>query len=105
MFAYVRSVPVIVDEDENLPPLVSKTGIVHEHGTMGARYAMNCHCQKCNAYRREYQRQWRRQQTAQRASNGELTKAHIWRRGRERIPHGRRMGTLLERGPGCGRSA
>lgn len=66
--------------DENLLPLVSKTGIVHEHGTMGARYAMNCHCTKCNAYGREYQRQWRRQQTARRASNGELTKAYIWRR-------------------------
>ena len=80
MFAYMRSTPVVADDDENLPPLVSKTGIVHEHGTMGARYAMNCHCKKCNAYGREYQRQRRRQQTAQRASNGELTKANIWRR-------------------------
>jgi len=37
---------------------------------MGARYAMNCHCRKCNEYGREYQRQWRRQQSAQRARKG-----------------------------------
>ena len=79
MFAYVRSTPVLEDDDENLPPLVSKTGIVHEHGTMGARYAMNCHCAKCKAYAADYQRQWRREQSSQRANKGELTKAHTWR--------------------------
>ena len=47
---------------------------------MGARYAMNCHCRKCKAYGREYQRQWRRQQSTQRARKGELSKADIWRR-------------------------
>jgi Phage integrase family len=80
MFAYVRSTPVVADDDENLPPLVSKTGIVHEHGTMGARYAMNCRCAKCKAYAADYQRQWRRGQSAQRASKGEHTKADTWRR-------------------------
>jgi integrase len=80
MFAYMRPSPEPVDDDENLPPLTSKTGVVHEHGTMGARYAMNCHCSKCNEYGREYQRQWRRQQNAQRASKGQLTKADTWRR-------------------------
>lgn len=80
MFAYVRSTPAVASDDEELPPLVSKTGIAHEHGTMGARYAMNCHCAKRNAYGRDYQRERRRQQTAQRAAGGELTKAHIWRR-------------------------
>jgi integrase len=80
MFAYMRSSPTPADGEENLPPLVSKTGIVHDHGTMGARYAMNCHCSKCNAYGREYQRQWRRRQSAQRASKGQLTKADTWRR-------------------------
>jgi integrase len=80
MFAYVRSTPIPADDDENLPPLVSKTGVVHEHGTMGARYAMNCHCARCKAYAADYQRQWRHQQSAQRARNGELTKADIWRR-------------------------
>jgi hypothetical protein len=80
MFAYMRSTSVPADDDENLLPLVSKTGIVHEHGTMGARYAMNCHCGKCNEYGRKYQREWRRQQSAQRASQGQLTKADTWRR-------------------------
>jgi integrase len=74
MFAYVRSSLTSAEDEENLLPLVSKTGIVHEHGTMGARYAMNCHCRKCNAYGREYQRRWRRQQSAQRASKGQLSK-------------------------------
>ena len=80
MFAYVRSAPVLLDADENLPPLVSKTGIVHEHGTMGARYAMNCHCAKCKAYAADYQRQWRREQSAERARKGQLTKVDTWRR-------------------------
>ena len=80
MFAYVRSSLMSADDEENLPALVSKTGIVHEHVTMGARYAMNCHCGKCNAYGREYQRQWRRQQSAQRTSNGQLSKIDTWRR-------------------------
>jgi hypothetical protein len=46
IFAYVHSIPVAADDDENLPPLVSRTGIIHEHGTKGARYRMNCHCKK-----------------------------------------------------------
>lgn len=79
MFAYARFSPVPAD-DEALPPLVSATGHVHEHGTMGARYTMNCHCSKCNAYGREYQRQWRRRQTAQRADAGSLSKVNTWRR-------------------------
>ena len=57
MLAYVRSALVLADDRESLPPLVSKTGIVHEHGTKGARYTMNCHRGSCNAYGREYQRQ------------------------------------------------
>jgi integrase len=79
MFAYLRSSPVPAD-DEHLPPLVSKAGIVYEHGTKGARYSMNCHCGKCKAYAADYQRQWRRQQSTQRASTGETGKANIWRR-------------------------
>jgi integrase len=80
MFAYVRSTPVVVDDDANLPPLVSKSGAVYEHGTKGARYSMNCHCGKCKAYAADYQRQWRRQQSAQQASEGGLTKVDTWRR-------------------------
>jgi integrase len=80
MFAYVRSSPIPADDDEHLPPLVSKAGIVYEHGTKGARYSMNCHCRKCKAYAADYQRQWRRQQSAQRASTGEPGEADICRR-------------------------
>jgi site-specific recombinase XerD len=47
---------------------------------MGARYAMNCHCRKCKAFAADYQRQWRREQSAQRASKSEFTKADTWRR-------------------------
>jgi integrase len=80
MFAYVRSSPVLMTDDEDLPPLVSKSGAVYEHGTKGARYSMDCHCAKCKAYAADYQRQWRRQQRTQRASEGELSKADTWRR-------------------------
>jgi integrase len=79
MFAYVRSSPIPAD-DEQLPPLVSKVGTVYEHGTKGARYSMNCHCGKCKAYAADYQRQWRQQQRAQRASTGESGKADSRRR-------------------------
>jgi integrase len=80
MFAYIRSSPVLVSDDEDLPPLVSKSGAVYEYGTKGARYSMNCHCGKCNAYAADHQRQWRRQQNAQRVSESGLTKADTWRR-------------------------
>jgi integrase len=80
MFAYARFSPVPADDDKNLPPLVSTTGIIHEHGTMGARYTMNCHCGKCNAYGREYQRQRSRRQAAQRAGTGWPGRVNTWRR-------------------------
>jgi len=80
MLAYVRSSPIPADDDEHLPPLVSKAGIVYEHGTKGARYSMNCHCGKCKAYAADYQRQWRHQQRTQRAGAGEPGKANSWRR-------------------------
>ena len=80
MFAYVRSSPVLMTDDEDLPPLLSKSGAVYEHGTKGARYSMDCHCAKCKAYAADYQRQWRRLQRTQRASEGELSKADTWRR-------------------------
>jgi hypothetical protein len=55
MFAYVRpeSVRAIQaqDDGELLPPLVSRTGITYEHGTLGARYTMNCHCPKVQGVR------------------------------------------------------
>jgi len=80
MFAYVRSGPVPMADDEDLPPLVSKSGAIYEHGTKGARYSMDCHCAKCKAYAADYQRQWRRQLRTQRASEGGLAKADPRRR-------------------------
>lgn len=89
MFAYVRSSPIPVD-DEDLPPLVSTSGAVYEHGTKGARYSMNCHCRKCKAYAAEYQRQWRHQQRANSGNSGkadsrrrngtEFLMAEVWSR-------------------------
>jgi hypothetical protein len=75
-----RSSPIPADDDEHLPPLVSKAGVVYEHGTKGGRYSMDCHCMKCKAYAADYQRQWRRQQRTQRASTEEPVKANSWRR-------------------------
>jgi integrase len=69
-----------VADDEDLPPLVSKSGAIYEHGTKGARYSMDCHCAKCKAYAADYQRQWRRQLRTQRASEGGLAKADPRRR-------------------------
>ena len=84
MFAFVRpqSIRAIQaqEDEEALPPLVSKTGVTHEHGTLGARYTLNCHCPKCKVFATLYQRRWRRKQTATRAEAGELRKAHAWRR-------------------------
>jgi hypothetical protein len=47
---------------------------------------MNCHCRKCKAYAADYQRQWRRQKSVRRVSEGELTKANIWRRDGTEFP-------------------
>ena len=80
MFAYVRPSPVVASDDECLPALVSKAGIVYEHGTKGARYSMNCHCGKCKTYAADYQRQWRHEQRTQRASTEGPGKANSRRR-------------------------
>lgn len=79
-FAYMRSSPVLAADDEDLPPLVSKSGAVYEHGTKGARYSMDCHCAKCKAYAADYQRQWRRQQRTLQASKSGLAKTESRRR-------------------------
>jgi integrase len=78
MFAYQRP-PSVSDDEEELAPLVSARGIVYEHGTMGARYTMNCHCRRCKDFASAYQRQWRRDQAADKARAGTLQKAFIWR--------------------------
>ncbi|WP_460364876.1 hypothetical protein [Actinocorallia lasiicapitis] len=79
MFAYQRITTPSTPAEEPLPPLVSKTGLIYEHGTKSARYGMNCTCRKCKDFAADYQRRWRRQKTQERAANGTLTKANIWR--------------------------
>jgi hypothetical protein len=58
MFTYRRaSTGVTTVTGEEMPaPLVSATGKVYEHGTMGARFTMNCHCVHCKAYAAWYAR-------------------------------------------------
>lgn len=84
MFAWVRPEHVRnrqdQDNEETLPPLVTPTGRTSEHGTMHARYTLNCRCPKCKAFAADYQRQWRRKKAAGRAEAGELRKADTWRR-------------------------
>ena len=84
MFAYVRpenaSAAQAQDDEETLPPLVSPTGIVYEHGTMCARYMLNCHCPKCKAFATQYQREWRHKRAAKRMETGQQQRANTWRR-------------------------
>jgi integrase len=82
MFAYRRPEYELAgsDEPEKLPPVVTKGGKIHEHGTFGAIYAAHCNCFHCRRFNAEYQREWRHKQTADKAAKGALLKAHIWRR-------------------------
>ncbi len=80
MFAYRRPPTSIEEAVEKLPPLVTSTGIKHEHGTMGARFGLNCTCWHCREFAAAYQREYRRKQAAAKEAKGELTKANTWRR-------------------------
>jgi hypothetical protein len=82
MFAYRRPELDLAGTDEaaKLPPVTTKSGKVHEHGTFGAIYEARCKCFHCRKFSAEYQREWRRKQSAEKAAKGELPKAHIWRR-------------------------
>jgi integrase len=81
MFAYHRPIQLASEEDiEKLPPISTPTGVVHEHGTMGARFGLNCKCYHCRKFAAEYQREYRRKQATEKAANGLLSKANTWRR-------------------------
>ena len=58
MFAYRRpsTDQTIMEGEEMPPPLVSESGKVYEHGTMGARFTMHCLCAHCKAYAAWYAR-------------------------------------------------
>jgi integrase len=80
MFAFRRpSTGVTALEGEEMPPpLTSVTGKVYEHGTMGARFTMNCHCNHCKAYAAWYARE--RRARARKASSQKRVRADVWRR-------------------------
>jgi integrase len=80
LFAFRRpSTGVTMLEGEEMPPpLVSGTGKVYEHGTMGARFVMNCHCVHCKAYAAWYARE--RRARARKASPQQRVRADAWRR-------------------------
>jgi integrase len=61
MFSYRREGTGLttVPSEEMLPPIVGANGKVYEHGTMGARFTMNCHCPHCKAYAAWYARERR----------------------------------------------
>lgn len=80
MFAFRRpstGMTVLVGE-EMPPPLISATGKVYEHGTMGARFVMNCHCGHCKAYAAWYARERRTQ--ARETRPQQRVRADSWRR-------------------------
>lgn len=80
MFAFRRpstGMTVIVGE-EMPPPLVSATGRIYDHGTMGARFTMHCHCVHCKAYAAWYARE--RRTRARAADSKQRVRADAWRR-------------------------
>ena len=80
MFAFRRpSTGTAVLEGGKMPsPLTSATGKVYEHGTMGARFTMNCHCGHCKAYAAWYARE--RRTRARDVSPQQRVRADMWRR-------------------------
>jgi integrase len=64
--------------EELPPPLVNGTGKAYEHGTMGARFTMNCHCVHCKAYAAWYARE--RRARAREACSSQRVRADTWRR-------------------------
>lgn len=81
MFAWRRASTgsITLDNEEKLPPLVSASGKVYEHGTMGARFTMNCHCVYCRAYAAWYQRE-RNRRLRQETGPENWTRGSVWRK-------------------------
>ena len=80
MFAYRQpgTGKTAADGEEMLPPIVSATGKVYEHGTMGARFTMHCHCPHCKAYAAWYARERR---ARARSDNPQApVRTSVWRR-------------------------
>ena len=60
------------------PPLINASGKIYEHGTMGARFTMNCHCDHCKAYAAWYARE--RRASTRKTSPQQRVRADVWRR-------------------------
>jgi len=80
MFTYRRASTGLtrVAGEEMPPPLISAAGKVYEHGTMGARFTMNCHCVHCKAYAAWYARD--RRARTRKATPQRRVRADGWRR-------------------------
>lgn len=80
MFAYRQpgTGRTVVEDEDMLLPLISPTGKVYEHGTMGGRFTMNCHCPHCKAYAAWYARERRARARAENPKKS--TRASVWRR-------------------------
>jgi integrase len=80
MFAFRRSSTgvTLLEGEQMPPPLISASGKIYEHGTMGARFTMNCHCDHCKAYAAWYARE--RRAGARKASPHQRVRADVWRR-------------------------
>lgn len=68
----------MLDGQEVLPPIISSSGKVYEHGTQGARFTMNCYCVHCKAYAAWYQRE--RRAKAREKTLPQQVRASVWRR-------------------------
>jgi site-specific recombinase XerD len=80
MFAFRRpsTGKTVLEGEEMLPPIASPAGKVYEHGTMGARFVMNCHCLHCKAYAAWYARERRARARAEKPQP--RVRANVWRR-------------------------
>lgn len=79
MFAYRQpsTGKTLIEGEAMLPPIVSASGKVYEHGTMGARFTMHCHCVHCKAYAAWYARE--RRAKARAANPEKPARASVWR--------------------------
>jgi integrase len=80
MFAFRKADPGMQGAEGATPlePLVSATGKSYEHGTMGARFTMNCHCVHCKAYAASYARESRARRRE--AGKGQGSRASAFRK-------------------------
>jgi hypothetical protein len=80
MFAYRQpgTGKTMIEGEEMPPPIVSATGKVYEHGTMGAQFTMNCHCPHCKTYAAWYAQE--RRARAREADPQKRVRVSVWRK-------------------------